>query len=93
MNLYFSKIFSDGISDEVLDELFKKLQDVESVAVLKSFTEECLNKKPLTVEELMDCVKNKIKKAKELTEDNSVKIKEEQEKRTIKPIKRNKPKR
>jgi hypothetical protein len=86
-------ILNDGVSDEILNELLKKLQDVESIEVLKGFIEECLKKKPSTAEELMECVKNRIKKEKELTEANSVKIKEEQEKRTINPIKRNKQKR
>jgi hypothetical protein len=93
MKSYFSMILNDGVSDEILNELLKKFPDVESIAVLKGFIEECLKRKPSTAEELMDCLKNRIKKEKKLTEADSVKIKEEQEKRTIKPIKRNKQKR
>lgn len=86
---YKSRVLSGNYSDGDIKELLKELGDEVSFDDLKGMIESCLKNNLKSFEELIACIKEKIKK--KLADANINDVIKEQERRKLKSNSKNKP--
>ncbi|MBW8183287.1 hypothetical protein [Shewanella nanhaiensis] len=87
---YESRVLSGNYSDDDIKELLKSLDDEVSFDDLKDMIESCLKNKPKSFEDLLACIKERIKNKNKLKDANINDVKKDQERRTIKSNSKNK---